>query len=223
MERFLQIERAALKPLPETPLDLEFVGHAKLHRDCHVHAGGCYYSAPFKLIGKVLDVYVHHQIVQIFDETTLITTHARAQYKGQRITREEHYPPEKALYMTRTRSWCQERASHIGPHCREVVDHLLADRPLDRLRAVQGIMSLADKWPTVRIESACERALHFGDPSCRRIKAILVAGADIDPIEKTVQLKLVSFAFARGAEDFFTKEELGVSTLALGPDEEMTC
>jgi transposase len=209
MERFLGTEKAALLPLPATPCDLEEVVRAKVHRDCHVNVRGSFYSAPYKLVGTYLDVYIHHQIVQIFDGTTLIATHERAVHKGQRRTKdEEHYPPDKMLYMTRTRSWCQERASRIGPRCREVVDQLLGNGPLDRLRVIQGIVGLADRFPVNRVEAACARALHFGDISCRRIKAILTAGADLMPLEKTVQLKLVSFEFARTAEDFFAKEEM---------------
>jgi transposase len=208
MERFLGTEQAALLPLPTMPCDLEQVVRATLHRDCHVNVSGCFYSAPFNLIGRELDVHLHHQIVQIFDGTTLVTTHERAACKGQRITRVEHYPPEKTLYLTRTRSWCRERASRIGPICREVVDQMLDDGPLDRLRAIQGIMGLADRYPSSRVEAACARALHFGDTSCRRIKTILKAGTDLTPLEKTVQLKLVSFAFARGAEEFFEEGEM---------------
>jgi len=179
-----------------------------LHRDCHVQVSDAFYSAPYRYIGRRLDVYVHHHVVQIFDGVTLLTTHERATVKGQRITRHEHYPPEKSLYLTRTRSWCQERASFIGPRCREIVDKLLADGPLDKLRAIQGIVGLADKWTAIRVDAACERALHFGDPSCRRIKAILAAGTDLEPIERTVSLQFTDFTFARGAEDFFTREEL---------------
>jgi len=208
MKRFLETEKAALQPLPATPYDLEQVVRATLHRDCHVQVGDAFYSAPFAHIGQKLDVYIHHQIVQIFDGVTLLVTHERATYKGQRVTRTEHYPSEKAVYITRTRSWCQDRASRIGPKCREIVDHLLADKVLDRLRAVQGIVGLADKWAANRVEAACARAIHFGDPSGRRVKAILQAGSDLEPIEKVVQLKLISFTFARGAEEFFSQEEM---------------
>lgn len=208
MQRFLETERAALGPLTVVPYDLELVARATLHRDCHVHVGGSFYSAPFAFIGKVLDVHVHHHVVQIFNGTTLLTTHERATEKGQRITRAEHYPPEKALYMTRTRSWCQNRALQIGPSCLELVGRLLADRPLDRLRAVQGIMGLADKWPTSRVESACGRALHFGDPSYRRVKSILEAGTDLEPVQKPVQMTMLAYSFARSAGEFFSEEEM---------------
>ncbi len=223
MERFLGTEQAALQPLPVTPYDLELVVRATLHRDCHVQAAGAYYSAPFKLVGMKLEVYVHHHIVQIFNGVELVTTHGRASYKGERITRDEHYPPDKAFYMTRTRSWCKERASRIGPHCQQVVEELLAERPLDRLRAIQGIVGLADQFPSSRVDAACERALHFGDTSCRRIRAILTAGSDMTPINKAVQLQLVCFEYERRASDFFTAEESGWHTLGSSPEEEMTC
>lgn len=223
MKRFLGTEQAALQPLPATPYDLEQVVRPKLHRDCHVHVDGAYYSAPFKFVGSELDVYVHHHIVQIFNGVELLTTHERATYKGQRISRDEHYPPDKAFYLTRTRNWCNERASRIGPHCQQIVGQLLTQRPLDRLRAIQGIVGLADHFPSSRVEAACERALHFGDTSCRRIRAILVAGADMAPLNRAVQLQLVSFEYARGAADFFSPDESGWHTLGSGPEEELTC
>jgi len=208
MARFLETERGALMPVPVAPFDLEEVVRATLHRDCHVQVRYAYYSAPYTLIGSVLDVYIFSHTVQIFDGVTLITTHERAQYKGQRITRPEHYPPEKSLYLTRTRSWCLDKASGIGPRCQEIVSHLFSAGPLDKLRAVQGIIALSDKYAAARVEGACDRALHFGDPSCRRVKAILAAGTDLEPLEKAVQLKLVSFEFARGASEFFAPEEM---------------
>ena len=108
MARFLETERAVLKPLPVDAYDLEEVVRATLHRDCHVQAGYCYYSAPYALIGTVLEVYFFAHTVQIYKGSELVTTHTRATHRGERITRHEHYPPEKSVYLTRTRSWCRE-------------------------------------------------------------------------------------------------------------------
>jgi hypothetical protein len=205
--RFNAAEKDLLKPLPELPYDLEEVVPAVLHRDCHVQVRGVYYSAPFTLIGKKLDVYLHHNVVQIFDGVLLVTTHERSRTRGARVTRQEHYPPDKSLYLTRTRSWCRERAQRIGPNCLKVVDQLLADGPLDRLRAIQGIVGLSDKFPHPRVDAACARAAHYGDTSCRQIKAILQAGTDLEPLELPVQMQLSEFQFSRSASEFFTAEE----------------
>jgi transposase len=205
--RFNAVEKALLRPLPELPFDLEAVVPAKLHRDCHVQVKGVYYSAPYRLIGKTLDVFLHHNSVQIFDGVLLVTTHERSRRRGTRITRPEHYPADKSLYMTRTRSWCRDRAYRIGPSCLKVVEQLLADGPLDRLRAIQGIVGLADRYSYERVDAACSRAAYYGDISCRRIKAILEAGTDQQPLAKSVQMQLTGYQFTRSASDFFTPEE----------------
>src|SRR5579862_6721668 len=207
MGRFHSQERSTLTPLPDTPYDLEMIVRATVSRDCHVQVRGRYYSAPFQYVGSKLDVYVYHGVVQLFDGVNLIVTHERGREKGDRITRLEHYPADKSVYLIRTRSWCLEHASSVGPKCREVVQQLLENRPLDKLRAAQGIMSLTDKFGVPRVEAACARALHFGDPSYRRVKSILAAGTDQQPIDKTVQLHLVDYTFARGAHEFFGKEQ----------------
>ena len=208
LERFLSTERTSLLPLPQTAHDLECVVPAKVHRDCHVQVQFRYYSVPHKFVGRCLDVFVFHQTVQIYDGIHLIVTHQRARDKGDRQTREEHYPDSKAYHLRRTREWCLEQSSRIGPHALKVVEQLLADRPLDKLRSAQGIMGLADRYEPSRVEAACARAIAFGDASHRRIKTILRTGKDAEPLDTPVQLHLVDFQFARGAQDFFGHEDI---------------
>jgi hypothetical protein len=51
---FEQVERAALKALPERRPELVLWHRAKLHRDCHVVFRGAMYSAPWTPVGKQL-------------------------------------------------------------------------------------------------------------------------------------------------------------------------
>jgi len=62
-----------------------------------------------------------------------------------------------------------------------VIDGLLAENALFRLRAAQGVIGLADKHNPARLEAACAKATAAGDPSYRTIKGILAAGAETDP------------------------------------------
>jgi len=52
---------------------------------------------------------------------------------------------------------------------------------LDQLRAVQGLLRLADQFGRGRLDAACSRALNFGTPSYRTIKQILKTGLDQQP------------------------------------------
>jgi hypothetical protein len=93
-----------------------------------------------------------------------------------------------------------------------VVDQLLAERPLDRLRAVQAIVRLEQSVGPVRLEAACARALFYGDVRYRRIKDILNAALDREPLPEATPAPTKParpFAFARPSGDFFASEPEG--------------
>jgi hypothetical protein len=85
---------------------------------------------------------------------------------------------------------------------------LLGDRPLYRLRSVQAILRLEETVGAGRLEAACARALYFGDPSHRRIKAILNAALDREPLpEEAPDVPEQKHRFARSGDEFFHREE----------------
>jgi len=206
LKRFYDLEQKALLPLPDEDFELLEIRQAKVHRDCHVQINGSFYSVPFRHIGKTLEVHVYERTVQIYRGIELLVTHERAIRKGQRVTRTEHYPEDKSIYLTRTREYCENRANLVGPKCGEVVELLLSARPLDNLRAVQGIISLAGKYGDSRLEAACARALCYGDPRYRRIRDILRSGISLETDDRQMQTEFKVYEYARGAEEFFGVE-----------------
>jgi hypothetical protein len=58
----------------------------------------------------------------------------------------------------RTPTWCRRRAAEIGPATAAVIDGLLAENALFRLRAAQGVLGLADRHDPARLEAACATA-----------------------------------------------------------------
>lgn len=203
---FRAAEQPALQPLPAEPFALVETRRVKLHPDCHVVIDGSYYSAPAEHIGKPLDAYLFERVVQLFLGTELVATHPRAQSKGEWHTRRSHYPPAKAAYLQKTPGYCRALAAQLGPSTLGVVEQLLAERPLDRLRAVQAILRLTETVGRSRLEAACRRALFFGEAvSYRRIKEILGAALDQEPLperepDRPAQMR---FTFARSAAEFF--------------------
>lgn len=206
LKRFLEVEKDALLSLPDERFELMEVRQAKVHRDCHIEVDGAYYSIPFKYVGQRIEVYLFERALQVYDGLELVATHQRATRKGQRVTRMEHYPESKSIYLIRTRGYCQQKAHEVGPKCSEAVEALLSIRPLDNLRSVQGIIGLAETYGAVRVEAACARALHYGDGRYRRIKDILCSGLDLEPIQEECELRLRNYEFARNSSDFFGAE-----------------
>jgi hypothetical protein len=118
-------------------------------------------------------------MVQFFHHGQLIKTHPRKDRGKQ--TDLGDYPPEKIAFHMRTPTWCRHRAAEIGPAAVAVIDGLLVENALFRLRAAQGVLGLADKHDRARLEAACATATAAGDPSYRTIKGILVAGTETRP------------------------------------------
>jgi transposase len=202
---FLAEEQAQLLPLPAEPFGLVALQRVKRHPDCHVVLDASYYSAPSRYVGEHLEACIYEGSVQLFRGPDLLTTHPRATRKGEWHTRPEHYPPEKAAYLQQTPQVCREQARRLGPATSQVVERLLGERPLDRRRAVQAILRLARQVGPQRLEAACQRALHFGDPRYRRIKDILNAALDQQPLPATARPAAPprEYAFARPVQDFF--------------------
>jgi transposase len=204
LKLFNEYERAALLPLPAEPFTLCEVKPVKVHPDCHVTLAGSFYSVPYRHIGQTLAAYLSERVVEIYQGTTLIATHVRCPEPGLWRTRLDDYPPDKAQYLIRTPNYCRQIAAHIGPSTVQVVEALLGERPLDRLRAVQGILRLEDTVGRQRLEAACARALYYGDLRYRRIRDILNAALDREPLpEAPSATEQLTFAFARSATEFF--------------------
>jgi transposase len=226
-------EGAALLPLPAEPFELRETRSVKVHPDCHVVIDGSYYSVPYVQVGATLDAFVSERVVELFRGTELIATHPRALRKGSWQTRLEHYPTQKAAFLERTPDFCRSLAERIGPATSEVVGQLLADRPLDRPRSVQGILGLVETVGRTRLEAACRRALAFGDPRYRRIKEILNAGLDQAPLPElpepgaggepseppatataTTPATASPYTFERTAAELFPEDVLAAASVA---------
>jgi hypothetical protein len=210
LQLFTEYEQAALLPLPAEPFTLCEVKPVKVHPDCHVTLAGSYYSVPFRYVGQTLEAYVSERVVELYLGSDLLATHVRSTTPGQWHTRLEDYPPDKAEYLKRTPDRCRQLAARIGPATQAVVETLLNERPLDRLRAVQAILRLEETVGRQRLEAACARAAFYGDVRYRRIKDILNAALDREPLPEALPIPSQStFAFARsGAEFFATAQEV---------------
>ncbi|MBD3222350.1 IS21 family transposase [bacterium] len=205
---FRRLEQSRLQPLPSSPYDLGVWKRVKVHPDCHVVIDGAYYSAPHRLIGRQVWARTNGRDVHLFHEYERIASH-RWGRAGVRRTIADHYPPDKQAYLMSTPSWCRRRSAEIGPSCRELIDRLLSERPLDRLRAAQAVLRLADRHAPARLEAACRRALFFGETSHRTLKRILDDGLDHEPLPAGGEpvVSETTFAFARPGSELFPTTE----------------
>ncbi|MEU4235663.1 hypothetical protein AB0F17_66355, partial [Nonomuraea sp. NPDC026600] len=177
---FHAVEAGRLRPLPPGIFELAEWSTVTVHPDIHVRVGKTLYSIPWKHIGKQLHARVAGGKVQFFDGGELVKTHL-FKMAGKQMD-ESDYPPGKIAFFQRTPAWCRRRAREVGPHCQALIDELLGENALYRLRAAQGVLGLGGKYDDVRLEAACRKALAVGDPTYKTVKGILAAGLEHDPI-----------------------------------------
>jgi hypothetical protein len=196
-----------MRPLPNVAPDLGSWHSVAVHRDCHVQHARVLYSVPFTLVGKRLWLRANDSCVAIYEDYRLVTTHARGRKPGARYTILAHLPPAAQAFFARDRNWCSSQAAAIGPACAELIEQLLADRIVERLRAAQGVLRLAERYGATRLEAACTRALVHASPFYRTVKTILVNGYDQQPLPTIAAQSYAGNArFARESASLFHPE-----------------
>jgi transposase len=183
-QAFEDIDRPALKPLPEQPYHFAEWKRATVHIDYHVELEGHYYSVPYRLVGKKLDLRYTQSTVECLYQNTRVASHIRSHQRGRHTTLKEHMPPSHQRWL----EWTPERfgrwACKIGPFCATLIAAIIDSRPLPQqgFRSAMGVLRLEKDYGALRLETACRRALAIGATSYSSLHSILKHGMDQAPL-----------------------------------------
>jgi len=181
---YLGEEQPLLAPLPATPFELSEWKQATVQFNYHIAVDGMYYSVPYQYIKDKVDVRVTDSTIEVFYHHERIASHHRLTGRsGQYSTNTEHMPEDHQKYLEwngdRFRRW----ADQIGSHTRQVVDSILTSGKVEQqsYRSCMGLLRLAEKYTSNRLEKACERALSYNArPSYKSIKNLLVVMSEAE-------------------------------------------
>jgi len=182
---FLELDRPAMKPLPDRPYEFSSwkLGR-KVPPNYHVDYDEHFYSVPYQLVGRRVDVRATAQMLEVFCAHERVASHVRSYKKGGYTTLAAHMPERHR----RLAEWTPERlvawAKHTGPATAELVDAIMASRahPEQGFRSCFGIMRLASKHGTARMEAAAVRALSARALSYKSVESILRHNLDAQPL-----------------------------------------
>jgi transposase len=179
-ELFEEIERAALKPLPQTPFEYAEWKSAKVHPDYHIEVDKTFYSVPHRLIGRTVQVRLTHRVVEIFHDHQRVASHVRRSQRCGHGTVNAHMPKAHQRYANTTPASLISRAARIGPNAAILVERMMRERPHPEqgYRSAMGILSLAPRYGLERLDAACERALLINAITYSSVTAILKSGLD---------------------------------------------
>jgi transposase len=198
-------EKDKLLPLPDHPFEFATWGKAKVNIDYHVAVDNHFYSVPYSLIHRQLDVRLTEQTVELFYDGKRVAAHPRSRFPGKFTTLDEHRPKSHQRYLEWTPSRIVEWARKIGPQCGQVVEYILAHKPHPEMgfRSCLGIIRLGKGAGEQRLEAACGRALRFGTCSYQSIKSILESGLDRQAEELELPLPTAAHENVRG-HDYYS-------------------
>jgi|APSaa5957512622_1039677.scaffolds.fasta_scaffold24456_1 transposase len=161
-DEMFEVEKEHLSPLPEVSYEVAIHKKATLSIDCHLQFDKNYYSAPWTLRGKKLDVWATDKSVEIWHAGERVAFHSRCYLQGRFRTDKKHYPPQHQAYLEITPCYLRKKAKEIGENTFQVIDQLFKTKfPLQYLRRAQGIVALAKKYSAKELDSACQKALYF--------------------------------------------------------------
>jgi len=191
-EHFEQLDRPALQRLPAEPYVYAEWKQARVHIDYHVAIDGHYYSVPYALIKKAIEVRITRHTIECFHRGQRVASHRRSYRKGGHTTVPAHMPEAHR----QAGEWSPERltrwASKTGPATEQLIRTVLASRkhPQQAYRSCLGILRLGKAYGEERLEAACRRALTLGCCRYQSIESILKHRLDEQPLEEQQELAL---------------------------------
>ena len=191
-EMFASLDQPALRALPANAYTYAEWKKVRVHIDYHVEFERHYYSVPYQLIKKQLDMRITDHIIECFYKNKRVASHIRSFMKGGHTTVREHMPRSHQQYS----DWSPQRfirwAEKIGPSTAGVITRALSSRRhrQQSYRSCLGILRLEKPYGEKRLEAACGRALLLGSHRYKSIESILKHGLDARPLPEQQELDI---------------------------------
>jgi transposase len=179
-ELYRSIDLPVLRPLPAHPYVFAEWKRARVNIDYHVELEHHYYSVPYQLVGKQVDVRYTGTTVEILSQGKRVASHARSSRPGKHSTLPEHRPKAHQKYLEWTPSRIVEWAATIGPFTAQPAERIMAEKPHPEqgYRSCMGLIGLGRRYGNERLEAAAQRAIHLQAHSYPSVKSILARGLD---------------------------------------------
>jgi hypothetical protein len=177
---FADQEQAALRPLPTSRYEVAEWKKPTVSIDYHVALDYRFYSVPYELVRRHLDVRATVTTIEIFDGHKRVASHLREHRARRYVTDPAHLPESHRAHLEWTPSKLVAWGEAVSADTGVFVERLLASRPHPEhaYRACLGLKKLERQYGPERLSAACARALAIGSISYISVKSILAEGLD---------------------------------------------
>ena len=143
--------------------------------DLHLVFEKNYYSAPHKLRGKELDLWVSSSMIEIYFGGERVALHGRRK-KGEGLytTNTDHYPEAHAAYADEDIQSILRRSKVAGSDVDKMITVLLTGpAPYRYFRRCQGILALLVKYTREELNEACEVGNRFNQSNVKYLEGVI--------------------------------------------------
>lgn len=176
------MEQTTLQPLPLVRYEMRTIKQVTVMKNGHIYLteDQHYYSVPFELIGKRLNLQYSRTVIELFHQYELIAKHKRVRSPGNYSTEPAHMAPQHQYVTEWSPSFFLERAKQIDPAVEHYIGQVLAKKqhPEQAYKSCQGILSFAKRVGHTRLINACKRAHEIGFYNYKIIEDILKKNLD---------------------------------------------
>lgn len=168
-------ESVQLVPLPEYVPDVYALHHRIVDTEGYVSVHRTRYSAPWRLIGRRVEVHELRDKIELYDGPRLVATHTRClDALDVRITDAAHRPPRHEGVWARNRISQDERRIGEKTPLGELYVALLRKRGRGSARDLRWLCRMLTEYPADACVSAIEEALHYGMTDLERLERMIL-------------------------------------------------
>ena len=147
-ELFEKLDKPALMPLPATRYEYKEFKLLKVSKDYHIQLEHNFYSVPYQLIGKKVEVWFGAKIVTITYEGKTVATHPKLLHKGVYSTNKEHMASSHQKYLEWSPGKIMNWGLTIGTETAKLFKNIMESRPHPEMgfRTCLGVINAYKKY-----------------------------------------------------------------------------
>lgn len=145
---FTSIDKPALLPLPATRYEYKEFKLLKVSKDYHIQLEHNFYSVPYQLIGKKVEVWFSAKTVSITYEGKTVATHPKLFHKGAYSTHKEHMASSHKKYLEWSPGKIMNWGLSVGSQTAKLFKNIMDSRPHPEMgfRTCLGIIREYQKY-----------------------------------------------------------------------------
>jgi transposase len=147
-ELFEELDKPALMPLPKKRYEHKEFKLLKVSKDYHIQLEHNFYSVPYQLIGKKVEVWFSSKTVSITHEGKEVALHPKMLHKGQYSTQINHMASAHKKYLEWNPGKIMNWGLTVGTETSKLFKNIMDSRPHPEMgfRSCLGIISAYRKY-----------------------------------------------------------------------------